>query len=75
MNDSIARNTSLTAALRVVGRVVFAAIVLVTATAIGALFVAWPTQTESRSSMHMTVGARPTADNKALVQYVVEASP
>lgn len=73
--SSIARNTRLTDALRVIGRVVFAAIVLVTATAIGALFVAWPTQTESRSSMHMTVGSLPSTDNKQLVQYVVEASP
>lgn len=74
--SSIARNTRLVDTLRVIGRVVFAAIVLVTATAIGALFVAWPTQSESRSSMHMTVGSRPSAtDTKQLVQYVVEASP
>ncbi len=59
--------------VRTAGRIVFAAIVLLTAMAIGALFVAWPTGGETHSSMHMTVGSR--VNETASVQYVVEASP
>jgi len=62
-----------TTVVRAAARITFAAIVLLTAMGIGALFVAWPTQTETRSSMHMSVGSRVT--ETASVQYVVEASP
>jgi hypothetical protein len=71
---TIARKRTLADALRVVGRVVFGVIVLVTATAIGALFVAWPTPIESHTSIHMTVGATPAQDTN-MVQYAVGAAP
>lgn len=54
----------------VAARCLFAAIVLVTATGAGALFVAWPTQGESRSSIYMTVSARETNDPNAATYAV-----
>jgi len=57
----------------VAARCLFAAIVLVTATGAGALFVAWPTQTESRSSIYLTVSAQQS--EQASAKYAVEMSP
>jgi len=58
----------------VAARCLFAAIVLVTATGAGALFVAWPMKGESRSAIYMTVSARETLEPVAAT-YAVQVTP
>ena len=58
----------------VAARCLFAAIVLVTATGAGALFVAWPTQTESRASIYLTVTSRDAVE-PTVAQYAVQVAP
>jgi hypothetical protein len=61
-------------ALIIAARIFFAAMVLVTATGAGALFVAWPTQTESRSSIYMTVGVAESVEASPAT-YAVQVAP